>query len=338
MVAWVFSSEGALRELAQSPAPWRRHVGAWRVHPVALGRLPAPGGLIRVSLQSQVLSLPPTAPRTRWESRLCLSCLCCSWESVAFSSSTKRCPGCGQSQPCRTKWWCSPMPSQDWARTFTPKLVLLDLSDVSCVPDVAKEVLDCYGCVDILINNASMKVKGPAHKISLELDKKIMDANYFGPITLTKALLPDMISRRTGQIVLVNNIQGKLGIPFRTAYAASKHAALGFFDCLRAEVEEYDVVVSTVSPTFVRSYHIDPGQGNWEASMWKFFFRKLTYGVHPVDVAEEVMRTVRRKKQEVFMANPIPKAAMYIRTFFPEFFFAVVACGVKEKLNVPEES
>uniref|UniRef100_A0A8C9KLT4 Dehydrogenase/reductase SDR family member 7C n=1 Tax=Panthera tigris altaica TaxID=74533 RepID=A0A8C9KLT4_PANTA len=218
------------------------------------------------------------------------------------------------------------------------RLVLLDLSDVSCVPDVAKEILDCYGCVDILINNASMKVKGPAHKISLELDKKIMDANYFGPITLTKALLPDMISRRTGQIVLVNNIQGKLGIPFRTAYAASKHAALGFFDCLRAEVEEYDIVVSTVSPTFVRSYHIDPGQGNWEASMWKFFFRKLTYGVHPVDVAEEVMRTVRRKKQEVFMANPIPKAAMYIRTFFPEFFFAVVACGVKEKLNVPEES
>lgn len=51
--------------------------------------------------------------------------------------------------------------------------------------------------------------------------------------------------------------------------AASKHAALGFFDCLRAEVEEYNVVVSTVSPTFIRSYRIDPGQGNWEASLWK---------------------------------------------------------------------
>lgn len=74
-------------------------------------------------------------------------------------------------------------------QTFTPKLVLLDLSDISCVQDVAKEVLDCYGCVDILISNASMKVKGPAHKISLELDKKIMDANYFGPITLTKGLV-----------------------------------------------------------------------------------------------------------------------------------------------------
>ncbi|EDL10437.1 dehydrogenase/reductase (SDR family) member 7C [Mus musculus] len=243
----------------------------------------------------------------------------------------------------------------DPSKTFTPKLVLLDLSDISCVQDVAKEVLDCYGCVDILINNASVKVKGPAHKISLELDKKIMDANYFGPITLTKVLLPNMISRRTGQIVLVNNIQAKFGIPFRTAYAASKHAVMGFFDCLRAEVEEYDVVVSTVSPTFIRSYRASPEQRNWETSICKcksseenpesgaeetkslVFCRKLAYGVHPVEVAEEVMRTVRRKKQEVFMANPVPKAAVFIRTFFPEFFFAVVACGVKEKLNVPEE-
>ncbi|XP_074081205.1 dehydrogenase/reductase SDR family member 7C isoform X2 [Macrotis lagotis] len=226
----------------------------------------------------------------------------------------------------------------DPSKTFTPKLILLDLSDISCVQDVAKEILDCYGCVDILINNASMKVKGPAQNISLELDKKIMDVNYFGPITLTKALLPNMISRRTGQIVLVSNIQGKFGIPLRTAYAASKHAAQGFFDCLRAEVEEFEVVVSTVSPTFIRSYQTYTETGNWEASIWKFFFRKFTYGVHPVEVAEEVMKTIRRKKQEVFIANPIPKAAIYIRTFFPEFFFAVVACGVKEKLSVPEDS
>ncbi|CAO2643660.1 Dehydrogenase/reductase SDR family member 7C, partial [Lemmus lemmus] len=224
----------------------------------------------------------------------------------------------------------------DPSKTFTPKLVLLDLSDISCVQDVAKEVLDCYGCVDILINNASVKVKGPAHKISLELDKKIMDANYFGPITFTKVLLPNMISRRTGQIVLVNSIQAKFGIPFRTAYAASKHAVMGFFDCLRAELEEYDVVVSTVSPTFIRSYRVYPEQRNWASSICKRKM-KLAYGVHPVEVAEEVMCTVRRKKQEVFMANPIPKAAVIIRTFFPEFFFAVVACGVKEKLNVPEE-
>ncbi|XP_060109141.1 dehydrogenase/reductase SDR family member 7C [Heteronotia binoei] len=221
--------------------------------------------------------------------------------------------------------------------TFTPKLVLLDLSDVNCVQDVAKEILDCYGCVDILINNASAKVKGTVQNISLEVDQKIMDANYFGPITLTKALLPNMVSRRTGQIVLVNNIQGKLGVPFRAAYAASKHAALGFFDCLRAELQEFGVCVSAVTPSFVRSYHIQPQPSKSDSTIWKFFSRKLAYGVHPEEVAEEILRTVSRKKQEVFMANPIAKAAVYIRTFFPDIFFAVVAAGVKEKQKTEDE-
>lgn len=221
--------------------------------------------------------------------------------------------------------------------TFTPKLVLLDLSDVNCVQDVAKEILDCYGCVDILINNASAKVKGTVQNISLEIDQKIMDANYFGPITLTKALLPNMISRRTGQIVLVNNIQGKLGVPFRAAYAASKHAALGFFDCLRAELQEFGVCVSAVTPSFIRSCHIQPQPRKSDSPIWKFLSRKLAYGFDPEEVAEEILRTVNRKKQEVFMANPIAKAAVYIRTFFPDMFFAVVAAGVKEKQKTEDE-
>lgn len=51
--------------------------------------------------------------------------------------------------------------------------------------------------------------------------------------------------------------------------AASKHAAVGFFDCLRAEMEEFDISVSTVNPTFIYSYHHQPASGNWEASIWK---------------------------------------------------------------------
>ncbi|XP_065604693.1 dehydrogenase/reductase SDR family member 7C isoform X2 [Cyrtonyx montezumae] len=226
----------------------------------------------------------------------------------------------------------------DPSTTYTPKLVLLDISDIDYIQDAAKEILNCYGCVDILINNASMKVKGAVQSISLELDKKIMDANYFGPITLTKAILPNMISRRTGQIILVNSIQGKIGIPFRAAYAASKHAAVGFFDCLRAEMEEFDIFVSTVNPTFICSYHHHPAPGNWEESIWKFFFRKMTYGVHPEEVAEEVLHAVSSKKQEVLVANPIPRAAVYIRTFFPEIFFAIVASGIREKLKTEQEN
>ncbi|XP_078081474.1 dehydrogenase/reductase (SDR family) member 7Cb [Mustelus asterias] len=225
----------------------------------------------------------------------------------------------------------------DPSRTFSPKLVLLDLSDTGNVPEVAKEILESYGCVDVLINNSSLKVKGGALNVTLEMDKKIMDANYFGPISLTKELLPSMISRHSGQIVLVNSVQGKLGLPFRAAYAASKHAIQAFFDCLRAEVAEFGITVSTVSPTFIRSYHQMPEAGNWEASIWKFFFRKWAYGVHPVEVAEEVLYTVNRGSKEVMIGNPVPKAFVYLRTFCPEIFFAIVAAGISNQPIAEEE-
>ncbi|XP_036396848.1 dehydrogenase/reductase (SDR family) member 7Cb [Megalops cyprinoides] len=221
--------------------------------------------------------------------------------------------------------------ASDPSVTFTPKLVLLDFSDMDSMPDVITEILECYGCVDVLICNSSLKIKAPVQTMSLELDKTIMDTNYFGPITLAKGVLQSMISRRTGHLLLVNSIQGKLAVPFRTAYAASKHAVQAFFDCLRAEVEEYGISVSTISHTFISAL---PKEGTPSSkpnnSLWSFLSRHLSHGVYPVDLADEILRTVSRRKKEVLLAHPIPRAALYIRSLFPSLFFAVVAAGVKD--------
>ncbi|XP_030631570.1 dehydrogenase/reductase (SDR family) member 7Cb [Chanos chanos] len=216
--------------------------------------------------------------------------------------------------------------------TFTPKLVLLDFSDMDSMSDVITEIAECYGCVDVLIFNASMKVKAPVQNLSLEMDKTIMDVNYFGPITLAKGILPSMITRRTGHFLLVNSIQGRLAVPFRTSYAASKHAVQAFFDCLRAEVEEYGISVSTISHTFINAKpHETPGSSAKPTNtFWAYIYRKLTHGVSPRDLADEIVRMVNRKRREVLLAHPIPWAALYIRSLVPSFFFAVVAAGVKD--------
>ncbi|KAG7491799.1 hypothetical protein MATL_G00007660 [Megalops atlanticus] len=221
--------------------------------------------------------------------------------------------------------------ASDPSVTFTPKLVLLDFSDMDSMPDVITEILECYGCVDVLICNSSLKIKAPVQTMSLELDKTIMDTNYFGPITLAKGVLQSMISRRTGHLLLVNSIQGKLAVPFRTAYAASKHAVQAFFDCLRAEVEEYGISVSTISHTFISALPKEATPSSKpNNSLWSFLSRHLSHGVHPVDLADEILRTVSRRKKEVLLAHPIPRAALYIRSLFPSLFFAVVAAGVKD--------
>uniref|UniRef100_UPI003AAD466A dehydrogenase/reductase SDR family member 7C-B isoform X2 n=1 Tax=Centroberyx gerrardi TaxID=166262 RepID=UPI003AAD466A len=217
--------------------------------------------------------------------------------------------------------------ASDPTLTFPPKLVLLDFGDMDSMPEVIAEILECYGCLDILILNSSLKVKAPAQSVSLEMDKLLMDNNYFGPVTLAKGVLPSMISRRTGHLLLVNSIQGKLAVPFRTTYAASKHAVQAFFDCLRAEVEEYGISVSTVSHTFISGSA--SGTETASKSIWSFLYSQKPLGVSPDEAATAIVKTLSSKRKEVVIAPSLPKVAIYARSFFPNVFFAVMAAGVK---------
>lgn len=225
--------------------------------------------------------------------------------------------------------------ASDPCLTFPPKLVLLDFGDMESLPEVITEVLDCYGCLDILILNSSLKVRAPVQNLSLEMDKIVMNNNYFGPITLAKGLLPSMISRRAGHVLLVNSIQGRLAMPFRTTYAASKHAVQAFFDCLRAEVLEYGILVSTLSHTFI-STPVIPEEGAPAPSIWSVFSRKKEFGVPAEKAAAEVLRMLSSRKKEVVMAPSLPKAAIYARSFFPNVIFAVMAAGVRNAAAVEE--
>ncbi|TKS90200.1 Dehydrogenase/reductase SDR family member 7C-A [Collichthys lucidus] len=204
----------------------------------------------------------------------------------------------------------------DPRETFAPKLVILDFSDMDSMEDVVAEVMECYGCVDVLICNSSMKLKAPVQSTSLELDRNIMDINYFGPSTLAKGVLPTMISRRSGHIVLVNSIQGRLAIPFRSS------------------LEEYEVVVSTISHTFINASDPPPVEepAPKPNTLSAFIAKQLTNGVHPSVLANEIVQTVNRKRKEVVLAHPIPWVALHLRSILPSFLFAVLGAGVKDSV------
>ncbi|MCJ8739423.1 hypothetical protein PDJAM_G00047010 [Pangasius djambal] len=217
--------------------------------------------------------------------------------------------------------------------TFPPKLIELDFTDMETLPDVLSDVLDCYGYLDMLIINSSMKVKAPAQSLSLEMDKMVMDVNYFGPITLAKGVLPSMISRRSGHILLVNSIQGKLAVPFRTTYAASKHAVQAFFDCLRAEVQESGISVSTISHTFINAAPTTQ-HTTTSNSVLSVLTGQKSHGISPEKMANAILQALGSKKKEIIMAHSISKAAIYARSLFPNLFFAVMAAGVKNAAGV----
>uniref|UniRef100_A0A3Q2XB66 Dehydrogenase/reductase (SDR family) member 7Cb n=1 Tax=Hippocampus comes TaxID=109280 RepID=A0A3Q2XB66_HIPCM len=196
----------------------------------------------------------------------------------------------------------------DPSETFAPKLVILDFSDMESMEDVTTEMVDSYGCVDVLICNSSMKLKAPVQSISLELDRNIMDINYFGPTTLTK-----------GGVACFQQ-KDRCVLSLHQSDAASKHAVQAFFDCLRAEVEEYGITVSTISHTFIDSTVPSSPE------------KHLAHGVRPSVLADEIMRTVNRKRKEVVLSHPIPRVAVHLRSLLPSFLFAVLGAGVKDSV------
>jgi dehydrogenase/reductase SDR family protein 7B len=129
----------------------------------------------------------------------------------------------------------------------------LDLTEAETLAAATAKVLERFGHVDILVNNGGISQRGTVAETTLEVDRRIMEVNYMGTVALTKAVLPSMLTRRSGQVVVISSLMGKIGTPLRSAYAASKHALQGFFDCLRAEVHDQGVHVCVISPGYVRT-------------------------------------------------------------------------------------
>ena len=129
----------------------------------------------------------------------------------------------------------------------------LDVVDFDAMPQALQAVLDRFSRVDFLINNAGLGARDNVMKISMEVYRKIMDVNLFGPVALSKEVLPAMIEQGGGRIVGVSSMAGKIGVPLRTAYCPAKHAVCGFFDALRAEMAHFGIKVTTIVPGLVRT-------------------------------------------------------------------------------------
>ncbi len=110
-----------------------------------------------------------------------------------------------------------------------------------------------FGRIDILINNAGIGASGRFEEITdLSLFETLMRVNYLGSVWSTAYALPHLKLSR-GRIVAISSLTGLMGVPKRTAYAATKHAMAGFFDSLRIELRQTGVTVTVVYPGFVLS-------------------------------------------------------------------------------------
>jgi NAD(P)-dependent dehydrogenase (short-subunit alcohol dehydrogenase family) len=125
-----------------------------------------------------------------------------------------------------------------------------DLCDVTR-PEQVKTLVRKAGPVQILVNNAGIADSAPFLKSDLEMWRQVLDTNLTSAYLLSRAVLPGMVERKYGRIVNIASIAGKRGAPYITAYAASKHALLGFTSSLAMEMADLGITINAVCPGYV---------------------------------------------------------------------------------------
>ena len=195
----------------------------------------------------------------------------------------------------------------------------MDLENMGNATELANIVINKFSKIDYLINNGGISQRSLVSETSIDIDRRIMETNFFGTVALTKAVLPIMIKQQSGHICAVSSVVGKFGFPLRSAYSASKQALHGFFESLRAENINNNIKVSLIIPGRINtsisnnaltkdgSKHgvLDDGQANSMTSD---------------RAAVIIIKAILKEKKEILVGGK-ELLMVHIRRFFPRLFY-----------------
>src|SRR5690349_17471761 len=128
-----------------------------------------------------------------------------------------------------------------------------DITDDEVRRRVVNRTIDRFGAIDILINNAGMGLYAPSWRASMPDVRRMFELNLFAPLAMVQLVTPHMRERRSGMIVNVGSIAGKVTLPWFTLYSASKYALGSWTDGLRMELQPYGIHAMTVCPGYVKT-------------------------------------------------------------------------------------
>ena len=212
---------------------------------------------------------------------------------------------------------------QTQLKTVENSMVLpLDLEHSENFQSLTDKVVEKYKKIDFLINNGGLSQRGNAADTSIEIDRRIMEINYFGTVALTKAVLPVMRKQKSGHIVVISSIAGKFGFYLRSAYAASKHALQGFYESLLLEEAENNISVTIAYPGKINT-DISVSALNDKGTAHGEMDHNQATGMSAEECVAKLIKAVRKKKKSVLIGNK-EIYAVYIKRYFPKLFWRII--------------
>ncbi len=199
----------------------------------------------------------------------------------------------------------------------------LDLLNSPQLEDIAGEILKKFGKVDILVNNGGISQRSLIIDTSLEVDRKIMEIDFFSGVVLTKKLLPAMVKNGGGHIVVISSITGLFGFPWRSAYAAAKHAVIGFYETLWAEMHVQGINVTIVCPGRINT-NISLNALTEHGKPYGLMDHNLEVGIKAENCAKKIIKAVKRKKVVLYIGGK-ELIMVYLKRYVPFIFYKLVS-------------
>lgn len=199
-------------------------------------------------------------------------------------------------------------------------IIPCDLLDRAQIEEAVRNVVDHFGGIDVVINNAGIIEVGPLEHMKREDFERAMQLHFWAPFTLMWEVIPHMRRRGGGRIVNIASIGGKIAVPHLAAYCASKFALVGLSDSLRAELARERIYVSTVAPGMMRTgSHVNAKfRGNHAAEFAWFSISNSTplLSIKAERAASQILAACRRARPELTLTLAA-RAAIIGSALFP---------------------
>ncbi len=198
-------------------------------------------------------------------------------------------------------------------------------TDYDALPDIVERAWAWRSRIDCLVNNAGISQRSLALDTDFSVYRKIMEVDYFAPVALTQLLLPRLVAQGGGQLAVVSSVAGKVGAPLRTSYCGAKHAVVGYFEALRAEVEvAHGVHVSVILPGSVRT-SISLNSLNSDGNRRGRSDVNIENGMPAEEAARLIMDGLDSRQHTINVVEGMEQMALHLRSSDPERLFALTA-------------
>lgn len=199
-------------------------------------------------------------------------------------------------------------------------LLKMDVREVISIQTAVQEIITKEGKLDIVINNAGVGITGPLEEIPTEEMRNNFETNFFGPLEVIKAILPQMRLQHSGLIINITSIAGYMGLPYRGIYSASKGALEIVTEALRMETKAFGIAITNVAPgdfaTNIAAgrYHAPVIKGSPYETVYGNTLEEMNThvdsGSSPIQMAEAIYKIIQ---------NPSPKVHYKVGAFLQKF-------------------